>query len=442
MATRTLPRPAAPARLALLSRDATGTVALIGLVGAAALLALTAAAGPSPLVSTFRTMPHYFPAWLAGPLHAIGIPGSQALRIGLVVAFCACYAAALRAAAAVSSRRLWAAIVLAHLAVALAPPLLSGDVFGYIGFGRLQSLHGLSPYAFTASAAPGDAIHPLLGWTDVTTPYGPLFTLASMALVPLGIAGALWALKAIAALTSLATVLVIWHLARRLGQEPRRAVALYGLNPLVVIFAVGGAHNETLFGLALGAGALWVCSARERPAGVALAGAAAVKASAALAIPFALIGARRPRRLALALAIALGAALGAGVAVFGAHLLSAGAWLTQQHQIAGHSLPSQASKLLGLGHLALGVRVAFLAAFAVALAASLRRTWRGAPWIDGYGWATLALLGATAWILPWYGLWALLPASLSADRRLRAVTLGACAYLVAIEVLVAKPLLA
>jgi len=442
VATRTLPRPASPARVAPVSRAATGSLALVGLVGAAALLALTAAAGPSPLVSTFRRMPHYFPAWLAGPLHSIGIPGSQALRIGLVVAFCACYAAALRAAAAVSSRRLWAAIVLAHVAVALAPPLLSGDVFGYIGFARLESLHGLSPYAFTANAAPGDAVHPLLGWTDVTTPYGPLFTLFTMALVPLGIAGALWTLKALAALTSLATVAVIWRVARRLGHEPRTAAALYGLNPLVVIFAVGGAHNETLFGVALAAAALYVLSARERAGGVALAAATAVKASAALAIPFALIGSRRPRRLALAGAVALAVALGAGVAVFGVHLLGAGAWLTQQHQVAGHSLPSQVSKLLGLGELALGVRVAFLAAFAVALAASLRRTWRGAPWIDGYGWAVLALLGATAWILPWYGLWALLPASLCANRRLRAVTLGACTYLVAIEVLVAKPLLA
>ena len=177
VATRTLTRPAVPARVAPLSRATTGSLALAGLVGAAALLALTAAAGPSPLVSTFRTMPHYFPAWLAGPLHAIGIPGSQPLRIGLVVAFCACYAAALRCAAALSSRRLWTAIVLAHVAVALAPPLLSGDVFGYIGFARLESLHGLSPYAFTANAAPADAIHPLLGWKDVTTPYGPLFTL-------------------------------------------------------------------------------------------------------------------------------------------------------------------------------------------------------------------------------------------------------------------------
>ena len=79
--------------------------------------------------------------------------------------------------------------MLAHLAALLAPPLFSGDVFGYIGFARLDVLHGLSPYVHTAAAAPHDAIYHLLGWTNLTTPYGPLFTLLSEALVPLGIAG-------------------------------------------------------------------------------------------------------------------------------------------------------------------------------------------------------------------------------------------------------------
>ena len=147
------PRRVAPrvARAAL-----AGTLALAGLVGAdRAARADRGGARPAPLVSTYRTMPHYFPAWLAGPLHAIGLPGSQrAARSRLVVAFCAATPSRCALRAAISSRRLWAAIVLAHLAVALAPPLLSGDVFGYIGFARLESLHGLSPYAFTANAAP------------------------------------------------------------------------------------------------------------------------------------------------------------------------------------------------------------------------------------------------------------------------------------------------
>jgi len=442
------PRQAEPAPIASAGPPAraaglAGALALVGLVAAMALLALSTAAAPTSLLPTFRTMPRYFPAWLAGPLHGIGLETSGGVRVAAVLVFCGCYALALRWAAAIPRRRLWAAIVLAHVAAALAPPLLSGDVFGYIGFARLAALHGLSPYAFTAAAAPGDAIHPLLGWTTVTTPYGPLFTLLSEALVPLGIAGGLWVFKALAALTSLATVWAIWRIAERLGREPRTAVVLYGLNPLVIVFAVAGAHNETLFGMFLAAGALALVSGREQRAGVSLAVATAVKASAGLMLPFALIGARRRGRLATAIAAVLVATVVVGVVAFGTHVLDIGsAWVVEQGQIAGHSIPSQVSKLLGLGPLATGVRVVFIVGFAAVLVATLWRAGRGAWWLDCYGWATLALLAATAWILPWYGVWALLPASLSPSGRLRAATLFACAYLVAIRILVSTPLAA
>ena len=296
------------------------------------------------------------------------------------------------------------------------------------------ALHGLSPYQFTAAAAPRDAIHPLLGWTTVTTPYGPLFTLLREALVPLGIAGGLWVLKAIAALTSLATVVVIWRSRRACGRSPRAAIAFYGLNPLVIVFAVAGAHNETLFGLFLAAGMLALVAGSERRAGASLAIATALKASAGLLLPFALIGARRRGRLAAAAAAVLAVAVVIGIAAFGTDVLSIGsAWLTEQNQIAGHSIPSQVSKLLGAGQLALGVRIAFVTLFVAVLAGALWRAWRGAAWLDCYGWTTLALLVASAWLWPWYGLWALLPASVSGSRRLRVATLVACAYLVGIR---------
>ena len=442
----TLALGAARPRATLAAGDRTalvGTLALGGLVAAIALVALGTAAAPTALLPTDRTMPHYFPGWLAGPLHAVGLRTSSGVLIAAVVAFCACYAVALRCAARIPDRRLWAAIAAANLAALLAPPLLSQDVFGYLGFARLAALHGLSPYAYTAAAAPHDAIVPLLGWTNVTTPYGPLFTLFTEALVPLGISGGLWALKVVAALTSIATVAVIWRAASRLGHSPRSAAVFYGLNPLVIVFAVAGAHNETLFGLLLAAGALWLLSGAERRGGASLAAAAMVKASAGLALPFALLGAQRRGRALAGAALVLAIAVLAGLLAYGPHLLdAASAWLTQQHQVAGHSIPSQVSKLLGLGPLAAGVRAAFLGLFAVVLCALLWRTWRGAWWIDCYGYATLALLAATAWIFPWYGLWALLPASLSADRRLRAGALIACAYLVGIKILVSAPLAA
>jgi hypothetical protein len=129
------------------------------------------------------------------------------------------------------------------------------------------------------------------------------------------------------------------------------------------------------------------------------------------------------------------------VIAFGPHLFGlAGALLTQQREVAGHSVPAEVSQLLGLGQLALSVRIAFLALFGCVLGLTLWRAARGADWLDSYGWTTLALLAATAWLVPWYGLWALLPASLSSSRRLRLVTVLACAYLVATHLAVQHPL--
>ncbi len=416
-----------------------GGLALTVVVAAMALLALATAAAPSDAVAAAG--PHFFPTWLAGPLRGLGPRLSTGGLEVLVVAICAAYLVALRYARAVPARALWGAIVLAHLAALLAPPLFSGDVFGYIGFARLDVLHGLSPYLHAPSAAPADPIYPLIAWKTLTTPYGPLFTLLSDAFVPLGIGGALWAFKLTAAAASLATVALIWRAAPRLGRSRRGAIAFYGLNPLVLVFAVPGAHNEALIGLALAAGALCVVSGKEVRGGCALVTAAAIKASAALALPFALLGSRRRGRAAAASAVAALVVLAAAVIAFGPHLLGlGGALLTQQEKVAGHSVPAEISQLIGLGQLATGVRIIFLALFAGVLAATLWRTWRGGDWLASYGWATLALLAATVWLVPWYGLWALLPASLSSSRRLRVATVIGCAYLVAMRLVIHNPL--
>ena len=412
--------------------------ALACAVGTTALIAAAAAGHATSLV------PHAgraFPAWLAGPLHPLGLElPTRAVELLLVLLTIA-YLLIVRVAATLSARALWTAIVLAHLAVALAPPLLSADVFGYLGFARLEVLHGLNPYLATANAAPRDAIFPLLGWHGQTTPYGPLFTILSFALVPLGIAGGLWALKLLAALASIATLVLLVRVARLLGRSPHAALAFLGLNPLVLVFAVGGAHIDVLVGLALTAAALAVLAEREELGGAAVIVAVALKLSAVLIAPFALIGSRRRGRMTLGALVALLVVLAASLVVFGGELGGmANALLTEQRQIAGSAIPSKVSRLLGLGRLAPGVRVAFLAMFLAVLLWSLRRAWRGAAWLDAYGWTTLALLVSSAWLLPWYGLWALLPASLSESRRLRLATLVLSVYLVMTRIAAAHPL--
>jgi hypothetical protein len=421
-----------------------GSLGLGGLVVALFLLGANAASAPSSYVPSGE---HRFPAWLAGPLKPFGFTNSHAVLEALVLAVCGCYLLVLACSSALPTRRIWGAVVLANLAALLAPPLLSSDVFGYLGFARLGVLHGLSPYSYTANAAPHDAIYPYLGWHTVTTPYGPLFTLLTYAIVPLGIAAGLWTLKLFAAAASLATLAVLWRASRQLGRTPKLTIAFYGLNPLVLVFAVAGAHNDVLFGALIAAAALWVISARERAAAVSLIGALALKASAGLVIPFALLGAKRRKELCIWLAGCVVLAAAVSFAVFGTHL--SGLWqalVSEQREVAKHSVPAEVSMLLGLGRVAgsgsathyllpEGIRLVFIALFAAAALAALWRAWRGAWWLDCYGWATLALLACSAWLLPWYGMWALLPASLSSSRRLQGAALVASAYCTAIKII-------
>ncbi len=102
-------------------------------------------------------------------------------------------------------------------------------------------------------SAPADPVFSFLGWPFLHSPYGPLFTLASYATAPLGLAGGLWTFKAFAVASSLGAVALVARAARRLGHSARWAAAFVGLNPVLLALAVGGAHNDTLVLLLLAA---------------------------------------------------------------------------------------------------------------------------------------------------------------------------------------------
>src|SRR5262249_54660907 len=102
---------------------------------------------------------------------------------------------------------------------------------------------------------------------------------------------------------------------------------------------------------------------------------------------------------------------------------------------------AETARLVGLSGVPTWWRHAFLVGFGVVLAVTLWGTARGADWRAMAGWATLALLLCTAWLLPWYAIWALPLAALADSRRLRIVTLGVCAYAILIHLPLADPLL-
>ncbi|HEY6353772.1 MAG TPA: hypothetical protein VIY30_04725, partial [Burkholderiaceae bacterium] len=302
---------------------ALGLLGLLGIVVTVFLTAAGAAGEPSQYVPGRSGG---WPGWLAGPFEDLGMSlGSGAFQT-LTLVMCASYLLVLACARALSMRALVAAIVAANAILLLGPPLISQDVFGYLGFARLGALHGLDPYTHVAAQAAGDEVFWFVGWPYQHSPYGPLFTLASYAATPLGLAGGLWAFKAIAVASSLAAVALVARAAGKLGQSRRWAAAFVGLNPVLLVLAVGGAHNDTLIlmmlaaALALTAGA----SPRFRAGAVALVVGVSIKVTAGLALAFLALAPRQwseRRRVAGAAVLSLLALGVLGLIGFGTHAL-------------------------------------------------------------------------------------------------------------------------
>lgn len=368
---------------------------------------------------------HAKPEWLLGPYgNGLGLEGPW-FFVCLLVAFLA-YLGLVAVADRIPARVLWGVVVGAVVLFLLAPPLLSQDVFSYIAYARLGARHGLDPYVVVPAAIPNDAVLPFVGWREAVSAYGPLFTLGTYPLGLLGVPAALWLLKGVAAVSVVGIAAIAARAAGRRGADPMRAAVLIALNPVVLVDVIGGAHNDALTVLLLTA-ALATLGRNEVAAGASFVGSAALKASALVAAPFALLATRGRRKL---LAAELGALTLAGAisyAVFGATPLAAfGVLGLDQSLTSRHSVPSTLARVgdVGVGP----VRLALELGYVVLLVVLLVRTARGGDWVRAAGWAAFGLLLATSWLMPWYVLWVLPFAAVAGDGPLSVAVLALCAF--------------
>jgi hypothetical protein len=356
-------------------------------------------------------------------------------------------------------------IVAVHAIFLLSPPLALTDVFNYINYARMEVVHDLNPYTTIPILEPhSDPSFALSNWHQLLSPYGPLFTLMTFAAVPLGVAGAFWAIKGVLALASLATIWLVWQCARLLDRDPVAAIVLVGLNPIVLVWGLGGDHNDFLmmFFAVLGFYLLLYGAKRKHPggaevgAGAAFIMAAAIKASAGVLLPVVLAGMlRTPRRLGpvvLGMAGALVVIGAASLTAFGLHVPDLS---TQGSLVTNESVPNLIGLAIGTGGETETLRLVMSGVLVASLFLCGLQAWRrpvaeqlaragrsqagdalGSPGgpadrlLTAAGWANVALLVTLSWVLPWYVLWVLPFAALSSSRRLRVGALVLGVYLV------------
>lgn len=464
-------RTSAPTRTG--SREAAiGAYALLTIVLCGALIVVLAADRPSLFSAT--THAGFFPRWMAGPLGGL-LPGltrnTTTLRYlftGALTLMYASYVVGLKYVPLLRARWAIGAVVAVHAILFLAPPLALTDVFNYVNYGRMEVVHHLNPYTTIPILEPhSDPSFYLSNWHQLLSPYGPLFTLLTFALVPLGVAASFWAIKVVLGAASLASIFLVWRCARLLGRDPVAAIVLVGLNPIVLVWGLGGDHNDFLMvffillgfyllllaraqvagdrgesasvspaaelqrGLSGPRGWLWPLSPLQIGAGAAFVTAAAIKASGGILIPVVLAGLlRAPRRV---MQVVLGmAATGAAVAVaslvaFGLHVPDLS---TQSRLVTNVSVPNLLGLALGSGGETEGLRLLLSGVLACSVLLCCVLAWRRRDSVTGCGWVTVMLLLTLGWVLPWYVLWVLPLAALSNSRRLRTVALVLGAYLI------------
>jgi hypothetical protein len=218
----------------------------------------------------------YFALLMAGGLGG-PLPGRRALSFILV-------------GAALAAAFLW-------------PPSFSCDIYAYVGYARMKVLHGVNPYVTSQQwlIDHHDATGPFLRW-NIASPYGPLWTTLSVALVGIlrgaSLTAQIVAFKLLGAGALLAAAWGGARVAERLapGRGELTLLAI-GLNPLFVMEAAGNGHNDFVM-MALVVWAFAAALERRTLLAVLLAGAAgAIKFLPFLLVPWLVLADWRSRAL-------------------------------------------------------------------------------------------------------------------------------------------------
>ncbi len=243
-----------------------GPIARLGAIGLG-LVALTAAGPALHLAYGGWALMLIFAAGGAGILLALRSADGADQRQALVV--------------------ILAGALLMRLALLVAEPYLSTDIYRYIWDGRVQAA-GINPYRYMPSAPElshlrDAAIFPNINRADTAvTIYPPAAQAIFLAVTRLG--ESVVAMKLDLLAFEAATVAVLLALLQRLGRPLTRVVA-YAWHPLPVWEIAGSGHVDIAMCALLMAGLLLFLNGRTQLAGVAVTLGALVKPTALLALP-------------------------------------------------------------------------------------------------------------------------------------------------------------
>jgi alpha-1,6-mannosyltransferase len=335
----------------------------------------------------------------------------------------------------ISMRMVFVLAIAFHVLVLTLPLLFSRDVYSYAYYGRIASTYGANPYVFTPHDFPYNSLSKLTwpGWRDTPSVYGPLFTWVSVLMtgVVRSVDSTIRGFQVLAAFASIGTMAIVARLVQRV--RPERAVfavAVIGLNPIVVFHVVGGGHNDMLVAFFVAAAVSFLFARRELASAICLGLGMSVKASAVVPLILLLVAIaatvepeRRGRVLAKYAAV-----------VGGIWLVLAAPYLQRANptlglfELSGHDSGKAPGQLLVHGLTWVGTTIggpafetpATIMAHVLLFGASIVAVWMIARriWLDpaargpmaqaaAWGWALLTVILLAPMLGAWYLVWVL-----------------------------------
>lgn len=301
----------------------------------------------------------------------------------------------------------------------IGPLVISRDVYAYWAYGRLAAVHHVNPYKVAPSRFATDPASRSMaaGWRSSKSVYGPVFSAASEGLAVAGGRSAgteVTGYRVAGAVGMIAVTL----LAAFVAPMAAFAAAFVGWNPLLAIDFAGGGHNDVWM-MAFVLGALALAARRPKVAGVSLALAGGLKWVVLAVVPLKLLSAERRQAVLITTGFLITGAALAAIACF----FFGTAWITTlgtfAHRRSDWAIPSRLQQIglpRWLAYLPILVLTPLL----------IRSARAGRPRM---GLASIGILVATPWLLPWYAAWAVPLAAIEEDRLAWVLSLVFCAYI-------------
>jgi hypothetical protein len=348
--------------------------------------------------------------------------------------------------------------VIYQVIILLLPLLLSRDVFSYAYYGRIVSRYSANPYVQVPYNFPQDPLWRFTwpDWRMTPSVYGPLFVWLAAAITSVthSIPGAIFGFKLVAVGAMLGTMGIVKSMVDQARPKlTAYALAMIGLNPIMIFHTTGGGHVDALVMLSIAA-ALWlVLAKRELSATAVLTLGALVKVTALvpLALLVVYLAARsEPGKRFLLIAKHVGVCAGIALVVSLPFIqtknptlgmlelvhhdswMAPPAFLERLFEAIGRGIAGSVGGSIGVDL----ARFAVFAALAIGLVMIGTQVARLAPRADSlflgaaWGWALLLMMLVSPTLFPWYFAW-VVPVAWLMPRVPRRTLELACAALAA-----------